>query len=421
MLLKSLSAFYKAQGKSKIIASAIEHPSVSETLNYLQKNGFDIEYLSVNRQGFVTVSELDALIDDNTFLVVCMLANNEIGAIQPLQEICHIAHKKAVPVMSDCVQALGKIPLNLKELGVDYASFSAHKIYGPKGCGLAYIKSAELPEPLIHGGQQEAGRRAGTECVHNIAGFAAACQQVPKLLAKNRNIHNKRETLYTQLQAIFPELQRISAADNCLANTLSLRFPGWHNAQLMAALDMYGISVSSGSACSSGSLEASHVLKAIGLNDEQATETLRISLGENTRDRDINYVVRIFSMITSGQIPQVQALPPSRLSREFIEREDIYLLDIRFWHERQMLKGLPNSHEVSFLFFRRYIKQIPRDKHIVVICMGGIDAAAIAYNLKKRGYERVSFMLAGVIGWRLVQAELYKTMAGENIQRLQAQ
>ncbi len=417
-LLKSLSQHYLAKGKRKIISSPIEHPSVMQTLEYLESSGVEVCYLSVDSQGFISLHELESLLDESTFLICCMLANNEIGTIQDIKGICELARQHNIHVMSDCVQALGKIPVNVNELGVDFASFSAHKIYGPKGVGAIYMKG-DLPLcPLIHGGHQETGIRAGTESLHNIAGFAEACKAIPDSLAKQQQIAQNKQFFINGLKGLNEALQIISPDRACLSNTISVRFPGLNNAVLMATLDLYGISASAGSACSTAGTEPSHVLLSLGLSEEQANETLRFSLSETTKQRDLLYTLRIFSNVFAGKTPEIQAVRASKIDKAFIENPQNYLLDIRFWHERQMLKGIPNSYEVSFLFFKRYVKQIPKNKNIVVICMGGIDATAIAFTLKKRGIDNISFVLGGVVAWRLAQADLYKEIGGFNITKL---
>ena len=417
-ILKSLSQHYVAEGKKKIISSPVEHPSVMETLQYLENNGTEICYLSVDKNGFISLQELESIIDSNTFLICCICANNEIGTIQDIKAIGKLGKKYNIHVMSDCVQAIGKIPVDVKELGLDFASFSAHKIHGPKGIGAFYMKSDVALSPLIHGGHQEVGVRAGTESLHNIAGFAQACKAIPELLEKQAEIKQSKQTLIDGLKNLNTSLEINSPDKACLSNTISIRFPNFNNAVLVATLDSYGISVSAGSACSTGGTEPSHVLRAIGLSDNEANETLRISLSETTRPKDLSYVLRIFDNIFAGKTPEIQAIKASQVDKVFIDNPDNYLLDIRFWHERQMLKGLPNSREASFIFFKRYAKQIPKDKNIVVICMGGIDATAIAFSLKKRGIQNVSFILGGVIAWRIAQADLYNELGGTNITRL---
>jgi len=180
-VLKSVSAYFYPK-KKKIISTPIEHPSVMNTLAYLESQGIVVEYCPVDGAGRVLLAELEKRMDDGTFLVCCMLANNETGVIQDIAAVTKIAKQHGALVLTDCVQALGKISIDVHEWGVDYASFSAHKLYGPKGIGALYVKEGNPFTPLLHGGHQESGMRAGTESLHNIVGFGAACQDVDKLL-----------------------------------------------------------------------------------------------------------------------------------------------------------------------------------------------------------------------------------------------
>ena len=200
-VLTSLSNHFYPK-KKKIISLPIEHPSVINTLEFLKKQGIVVEYCPVDQQGRVLLAELEKRIDGETFLVCCMLANNEIGTIQDIAAITRIAAKHDVLVLADCVQALGKIPIDVHGWGIDYASFSAHKLYGPKGVGALYVKQGSPFAPFMHGGHQESGMRAGTESLHNIAGFGAACQDVPKLLAHTEQIRVLKGQLIQRLKGI---------------------------------------------------------------------------------------------------------------------------------------------------------------------------------------------------------------------------
>ncbi len=293
-VLKTLSNhFYPA--KKKIISTPVEHPSIMNTLEFLQTQGIVVQYCPVDSYGFISIKELESLIDEETFLICCIYANNEIGTIQNIKEVSALAKSKNVLVLSDCVQAFGKIPVNVKELGVDYATFSAHKLYGPKGVGALYARISAPLEPFIHGGHQEEGMRAGTESVHNIAGFGMACSDVKKLISYSEKTRLLKELFVKQLKVINPDIIINSPTNDCLPNTVSVTFPGVNSKELMMMLDYYGIAVSSGSACSSQLNKPSHVLKAIGLSDKSAQETLRISLGKDTSERDIRYTIKIIA------------------------------------------------------------------------------------------------------------------------------
>jgi cysteine desulfurase len=294
MVLKSLSEHFHPT-KTKIITTPIEHSSVLKTLEYLKSKGVEVQYCPVDRYGFVSTEEMEKLIDGDTFLICCMLANNEIGTIQNIRKISALAKKHNVLIMSDCVQAFGKIPIDVKELGVDYATFSAHKLYGPKGVGALYAKISSPVAPFIHGGHQEEGMRGGTESVHNIAGFGKACQLVPKLIAHSGKTQLLKAYFIQKLKEAKPDIIINSPPEHCLPNTISVSFPGINSRELMMMLDYHGISVSAGSACNSQQNKPSHVLQAIGLNDKAAQETLRISFGKDTKRSDLKFTIRIIT------------------------------------------------------------------------------------------------------------------------------
>ena len=323
-------------------------------------------------------------------------------------------------VMSDCVQGLGKTKIDVRELNIDYASFSAHKIYGPKGIGLIYVKENNPLTPLIHGGHQEKGLRAGTESVHNIAGFAAACLEVPADLENVDRIRQLKQRFIDELRKIKAEVIINSPDRQCLCNTLSATFPGINNAIFMAFLDHYGIAVSAGSACNTQEDTPSHVLRTIGLTAEQARQTIRFSLSKNTRWKELKYTLDIIGDFVENRIPPVNVIMPTQLNEDLLFSEDLYIFDVRFGYDRKMLKGLPDSHEGSFLRFPSYLSQIPKDKNILVVCQGGYNAPVVAYYLKYKKFRKVSFLFSGLAGWKLLHPDLYHKYAGKNITILKA-
>jgi cysteine desulfurase len=415
-VLKSVSSHF-FPGKKKIISTPIEHPSVLSTLEYLETQGIVVEYCAVDRQGRVRLAELEKQMDEQTFLVCCMVANNETGVIQDIAEITRIARRHDVLVLTDCVQALGKILVDVHEWGVDYASFSAHKLYGPKGIGALYVKQNSPFTPFLHGGHQESGLRAGTESIHNIAGFGAACQDVDKLLAEAERLRGLKSQLIRQLKEIKPDCvinSPLSEAE-CLPNTLNITFPSVGNAGLMAMLDYRGIAVSAGSACSTGEDKPSHVLQAIGLSDQAARETIRISLGHSTSARDIQYMTQVVQDYMEGRTPYVNMITPAQLNETILFDEQTFILDVRPPDDRKRFKGLPNSHEVSPLSIERYLDQLPRDKEILVYCPGGGLSFMISYYLKAKGFKHVSNLRGGLDGWRKRRNDLYQMYAGQNL------
>jgi cysteine desulfurase len=419
-VLKSVSSHFFPR-KKKIISTPIEHPSVLNTLEYLETQGIIVEYCPVDRQGRVLLAELEKRMDEDTFLVCCIVANNETGVIQDIPAITKIAKQHDVLVLADCVQALGKIPIDVHEWGIDYASFSAHKLYGPKGIGALYVKQGSPFTPFLHGGHQENGLRAGTESLHNIAGFGAACQDVDKLLADAKRIRFLQRQLIERLKEIKPDcvINSPEAEAECLPNTLSITFPSVENAGLMGMLDYRGIAVSAGSACSTGEDKPSHVLKAIGLSDQAARETIRISLGHSTTEGDLRYLTQVIQDYIEGRTPYVNMITPAQLNETVLFDEKTYILDVRPDDDRRRFKGLPNSHEVSPFSVENYLDQFPRDKEILVVCPGGGLSFMISYYLKAKGFKRVSNLRGGLDGWRKRRSDLYQKYAGKNITVLQ--
>lgn len=404
--------------KNRIIVSPIEHSSVTATLELLKKENIEVVFIPVDCWGIIDYDALSELINDKTFLICCMFANNELGIIQDIIKITAIAKSKGVPVMSDCVQALGKIPVDVKALGIDYATFSAHKLYGPKGVGAIYAKEGSYFDPFIVGGGQELGRRAGTESVHNIVGMGEACKAIPDLLSKTDEVLKKKELLKQLLTTVTPNLKFNSHDQQCTANTLSITFSGVSNTSLMAKLNMYNISVSAGSACNADGSKPSHVLSAIGLSEEQISETIRFSISPYTSEKDIRYAAKIINKAVKGGIPSIHFITPKEANKQFLFDENNYIVDIRFEVERKMMKPLPNTHEASVINFKKYIHHLPMDKNVVVVCSSGIDATGIAYTLKDKGFQSVSTLISGVMGWRVAQAKLYKELAGLNVTKL---
>ncbi len=403
--------------KKKIIATPIEHPSVSNTLASLQAQGVTVEYCRVDEKGRVRLADLEKQIDDDTFLVCCILANNETGVIQDILSITTIAKKHGALVLADCVQALGKIPIDTHTWGVDYASFSAHKLYGPKGIGALYIRQGSPFTPFLHGGHQEGGLRAGTESLHNIVGFGAACQEVNNLLADAKRVRMLKRDLIERLKQIQPNCVVNSPESDaeCLPNTLSITLPGVENSGLMGMLDFRGIAVSAGSACSTGEDTPSHVLKAIGLTDQAARETIRISLGHTTTAGDIRYMAQVVQEYVEGRTSFVNMLAPAQLNETILFDPKTFILDVRPPDDRKRYKGLPNAHEVNPLFVEQFLKQLPHDKQILVYCPGGGLSVMISYYLKAKGFKRITNLRGGLDAWRKRRSDLYEKYAGQNL------
>lgn len=417
-VLKSMSALVTAE-RNTIVSTPIEHPSVLETLDELSQRGLKVVHCPVDNAGRVVMAELERLVDARTLLVCCMAANNEIGVVQDIRAIAALAHRHGALMMSDCVQALGKIPVDVKDIGVDYAVFSAHKIHGPKGVGALYARDGAPLAPLIRGGHHERGLRAGTEGLHNIAGLAEACTQVGRLLAAADQVRALKDRLQGGIAAVLPAAKFNAPGSDGLPNTLSVTFPGYDNAEMIAFLDYHGIGVSAGSACNTHANEASHVLKAIGLGDEQARQTLRFSLSADTTAREIGYTLKVLRDYLERRKLPVVMVSPSHLDENMLYNQSLFILDIRYGYDRKVLAGLPNSHEASAVFLKKYLHAIPKDKDILVVCQAGTDGPVAAYYLRSKGYKRVSFVMGGIVGWKLFQPALYKKLGGQNVIQLQ--
>ncbi|MGE5480933.1 MAG: aminotransferase class V-fold PLP-dependent enzyme [Chloroflexota bacterium] len=406
-------------GKRKIISSPIEHPAVLETLAYLENRGAEVHYLKVNRQGLIDLEELENSIDDATIAVACMYVNNETGAINDIKKAAALAHAKGSYFFSDCVQALGKLPVDVRELDFDYASFSAHKINGPKGVGGLYVKQGAPIGAFVHGGHQERGLRAGTESIHNIAGFGAACRAIPNKLGQANRLAELKKYFIKNIRETVPGAVINSDGLQFANNTISVIFPGSNNERLMAALDFKGISVSAGSACNTQENAPSHVLKAIGLTDEEARSTIRFSLNERITIKDLDYTIRSIDEYFRGKLPSINMFKPAQLDESVIFSKDAFFLDVRYNYDRKSLKGIPNSFEASFYGIKKYLHAIPKDKNIIAICQGGVNSPFTAYYLKSKGYKNVSFLMYGLAGWRIAQPGLYEKYAGRNITKLE--
>lgn len=288
-----------------IITSTVEHPAVLDTCRYFEQRGGRVTYVAVDREGRIDPAEVEAAIEADTVLISLMWANNETGTVFPIEQLAAIARKHEVRFHTDAVQALGRLPIDVKQLPVDLLTISAHKIGGPKGVGALYVRDGVEISPLIHGGHQEKHLRAGTHNVAGIVGFGRACQWVEEhLSSESKRLTRLRNRLEEGIYAQVEHVSRNGDRKNCLPNTLNLAFPYVEGEGLLLALDMVGIAASSGSACTSGAAGASHVLKAMNADDMTLNSSVRLSLGFNTTEEDVEYVIqhlprvvgRLFSM-----------------------------------------------------------------------------------------------------------------------------
>ena len=289
--IKGAAEIGAKKGKKHIITTAIEHHAVLHTCEYLEKHGFEVTYLPVDEYGRITVEQVENAIREDTCLVTVMFANNEIGTIMPIPEIGKLCRQKKVLFHTDAVQAVGHVPINVKEMNIDMLSLSGHKIHAPKGIGALYIKTGIALPNLIAGGAQERGKRAGTENVPGIVGLATAITDAcADISEKTERIAALRDKLIDGILQI-PQTRLNGHPTQRLAGNVNISIRGVEGESMLLLLDLNGICASSGSACTSGSLDPSHVLLAIGLPHEIAHGSLRLSLGEDITEEEVDYII----------------------------------------------------------------------------------------------------------------------------------
>ena len=296
----ALYGIAKKKPHSQIITSSIEHDAILEPCKKLAKDGFDVIYLPVDNHGVVNLSVLKNSLSDNTCLVSIMFGNNEMGTIEPIAQIAQLCNEQNIPFHTDAVQAVGKIPIDVKKLGVDLLSISSHKLNGPKGIGALYIRKGIDIDPIILGGGQENGLRSGTENVANIVGFGKACELAKLNLSDNiSHIKKLRDDLVAKILREIPGVILNGHAENKLPNNAHFTFLGVAGEDLIIKLDEYGIAASTGSACSVHTQKASHVLQAMGFSHEQITGSLRLTLGLFNNQQQIDETVNILKKVTA--------------------------------------------------------------------------------------------------------------------------
>lgn len=314
-VFKATADAYEQKGKH-IITSRIEHHAILHTCDYLAQKGFEITYIDVDENGILKLDELEKAIRPDTILISVMFANNEIGTIQPIKEIGEIARKHGVLFHTDAVQAYGHVPINVDEYNIDMLSASGHKFNGPKGIGFLYIRKGVKIRSFVHGGQQERGRRAGTENVTGIVGIGAAAERAFRVMEeRNKREIELRDYLIAQIEEKIPYCRLNGDRVKRLPNNVNFSFRFVEGESLLIMLDMEGICASTGSACASGSLDPSHVLLAIGLPHEIAHGSLRLTLGEETTKEELDTVVAALVRI----IERLRSMSP--LYEDFLRKQ----------------------------------------------------------------------------------------------------
>lgn len=295
--IKGTAELMAKKGKKHIITSVFEHHAVLHTCEYLEKKGFEVTYIPVSDKGLIDPEDIRKAIREDTALVTIMYANNEIGTIQPIEEIAAICKEKKVIFHTDAVQAVGHVDIDVHKQGIDMLSLSGHKIHAQKGIGALYIRKGLTLPNLIHGGGQERGKRAGTENVPAIVGLGVAIEAATRNIAeKNAVILPRRNRLIDEILKL-PYTRLNGDRDKRLPGNLNISFEGIEGESLLLMLDMYGICGSSGSACTSGSLDPSHVLLSIGLKHEIAHGSLRLSIEEDVTDEDVDYIIEVIPKV----------------------------------------------------------------------------------------------------------------------------
>ncbi|GHV61281.1 cysteine desulfurase [Spirochaetia bacterium] len=301
-----------AGGRTEIITTSVEHPCVLNSAAYLKTLGFNVTFLPVDEYGKIKMEAYKAALSDKTLLVSVMMANNEIGTIQDIKEIARLAKAAGAFMHTDAVQAVGKIPVDVEDLGVDYLTMSAHKIYGPKGIGALYIREGAPIFPLIHGGHQEDGLRAGTYNNIGILGFGKAAELAADSVDRyGRELSVLRKRLRDGLLAKIPNIKINGHPTDVLPNTIDISFPGAEGEAILLSMDIMGIEASTGSACASGSLEPSHVLMATGAGPELAHGSIRFSMGWGITQADIDYIIETLPPIIS-RLRAMSTLSPAQ-------------------------------------------------------------------------------------------------------------
>ena len=316
--IKGIASAHRKKG-NHIITTKVEHHAVLHTCEYLEKQGFEVTYLNVDEEGFINLEELNNAITDKTILVSIMFANNEIGTIQPIKEIGEICRERKVLFHTDAVQAVGNIEIDVKDMNIDLLSLAGHKIYGPKGIGALYVRKGVRIDNLVHGGGQERARRAGTENTASIVGLGKAIE----LASENLEEHNKkltvlRDRLIDGLLEVPHTRLNGPRGDKRLPGNVNITFEFIEGESILLSLDFEGVCASSGSACTSGSLDPSHVLLAIGLPHELAHGSLRLTLGDGSTDEDVDYVLEVVPPI----IERLRNMSP--LWEDFLKKGEKY-------------------------------------------------------------------------------------------------
>ncbi|OGF65004.1 MAG: hypothetical protein A2Y62_14350 [Candidatus Fischerbacteria bacterium RBG_13_37_8] len=400
-----IKAIVRLKGKGHFITASIEHSSVLQVFKIMESMGCEVSYLSVDRKGIINIEELKRQIRPDTLLISIMHVNNETGSIQPIADIAALAKEKNILFHSDIVQSFGKFTIDVRTLPVDYLTFSAHKIYGPKGIGGLYIRKGKPFIPLIEGGHQENGLRAGTEALVNIAGMGKACEEMMHLNKDDLRQHLKtmKRALYEIFKQEFPDVRVNGDLEHGSPTTLNLMMPSVNNRELLAYLDFFKISASTGSACISGSTEPSHVLTAMGLSAEETNCSFRMGMGKFNDMHEVNKLRKVLRYFKTERAEFFDYIFPADLSSSQTQDSQTILVDLRTRNQRKLHPPLPGAVCVNISM--KALKQLPRDKEIILMCEDGYLANVYALRLKKAGWQKVKALFGGYRSWRMGSRE----------------
>jgi cysteine desulfurase len=399
--------FHAAKG-GHIVTSKIEHDSTLGACCQVECLGGEVTYLDAGPDGRISPEDVRKAIRPDTILVSIMHANNETGAIQPIAEISAIAAAAGVPMHTDAVQTFGKISTTVDELGVEFLSLSAHKINGPKGVGALYWRGNTNWMPLLYGGHQERKLRTGTEAVHQIVGLGVAAELSAKRMeSEHERLGKLRELLVAGLRRAYPDV-RINEcpATHQLPGTVSATFPGKSGIHILAGLDCYEVCVSIGSACTADQIEPSHVLLGMGRSEEDALSTIRISMGTTTTAGDVKYLPKALVDVLQNEPPGFGWIDPHHLTEEKIRSSKTFIIDIRYPYERMLSPSVPGANLWSYIGFGRYIKRVPKDKDVIIMCGTGIMSFSSGYRLAKSGHPSVHVVYGGYAAWRALYPDV---------------
>lgn len=409
-----VAASGRPPARCHVVTSQIEHDSVLGPCRQLEAAGVRVTYLPAGPDGRVRPAEVAAALGPDTALVSIMHGNNETGALQPIAEIAALCKAAGVPLHTDAVQTLGKLPIDVDALGCDFLTVSAHKLGGPKGAGAIYNRGTARWQALVAGGDQERGLRTGTEGVAQIVGFGKAVELALGHLASERaRLAALRAELLAGVREVAPTVVVNQAApEHQLPGTVNLTFPGHESIAVLAGLDCYEIAASVGSACTADRVEPSHVLLGMGLSREAALSSIRLSMGASTTSRDLRYVVKVLAEVLTHPPPGLAYLDPAHLTAERIRAARTVLVDLRFPHERFKSPSIPGAREWSVLTFDHHARHLERDREVILMCATGVLSYGAGYRLAQRGHPCVRVVQGGYNAWRGLYPELLERLRG---------